>query len=106
MHCVSLKRRLSDGEKGSPSGRRGIGPAGENIMASEQNCIEIRVSKIHDGEWVWKNNVWCPRKNEEYSIWLTVVNSDILTSGTEDEMIEFLSRWGFDYVPGKVYYGR
>ena len=102
-------------------------------MASEQNCIEIRVRKIHDGEWIWKNNVWCPRKNEEYFIWISVVNSDILTSGTEDEMIEFLSRWGFDisvvnidiltsgtedemieflsrwgfdYVPGKVYYGR
>jgi len=75
-------------------------------MASKQNCIEIRVRKIHDGGWVWKNNAWRPRKNEEYFICCSIVNFDILTSGTKAEMIEFLRRWGFDYVPSKVYYGR
>lgn len=76
------------------------------VMASKQNCIEIRVLEILDGKWVWKNNVWCPRKNEEYFIFCSIIDYDILTSGTKAEMIEFLRRWGFDYVPSKVYYGR
>lgn len=75
-------------------------------MPSIQNCIEIRTGKIHDDKWVWKNNVLCPRKNEEYFILLTIINTEILTSGTKKEMIEFIERWGFDYVQGKVYYGR
>lgn len=75
-------------------------------MASKHFDIEITVRKVHPGEWVWRNNVLFPRENEGYNICCSVGNGDILTSGTKAEMIEFLRRWGFEYVPRKRRYQR
>ena len=77
-------------------------------MTSKHYEIEITVRKLHAGDAVWRDNVIFYGSAEEgtWGITCSLDCGDILTSGTKEQMVEFLGRYGFEYVPRKRIYRR